>query len=58
MMGDDDGIHWQEQLGIIPKEHWSYPPWIDVEKADQARQRMADQGVLYGDSLSYRHMCR
>lgn len=48
----------REQLGIIPKEHWSYPSWIDVEKADQARQRMAEQGVLYGDSLSYRHMCR
>ncbi|CDS10110.1 hypothetical protein LRAMOSA02787 [Lichtheimia ramosa] len=48
----------ETHYGIIPKEHWSYPSWIDVEKADQARQRMAEQGVLYGDSLSYRHMCR
>ncbi|KAI7858559.1 nucleotide-diphospho-sugar transferase [Circinella umbellata] len=46
------------QYGIIPREHWSYPDWIDVDKADEARRRMGEQQIIYGDSLSYRHMCR
>lgn len=44
--------------GIIPKEHWSYPDWIDVEKADALRKKMGEDGIIYGDNLSYRHMCR
>jgi alpha 1,2-mannosyltransferase len=44
--------------GLIPKEHWSYPEWIDIEKADRLRKKMGDDGVIYGDNLSYRHMCR
>lgn len=45
-------------LGIIPKGHWSYPEWIDVDKATALREQMGREGVIYGDSLSYRHMCR
>ncbi|KAI8138046.1 nucleotide-diphospho-sugar transferase [Fennellomyces sp. T-0311] len=44
--------------GVIPKEHWSYPDWIDVKKADEARELMGMQGIIYGDNLAYRHMCR
>lgn len=44
--------------GIIPKGHWSYPEWIDVDKATALREQMGREGVIYGDSLSYRHMCR
>jgi alpha 1,2-mannosyltransferase len=44
--------------GKIPEEHWSIPTWIDEDKAAAARKKMADSGVSYGDSLSYRHMCR
>lgn len=44
--------------GRIPREHWSYPDWIDQEKAAQVRQEMGNQGIIYGDSESYRHMCR
>jgi alpha 1,2-mannosyltransferase len=44
--------------GKIPKEHWSEPEWINQTLADAKRQQMSDDGVGYGGSLSYRHMCR
>lgn len=44
--------------GKIPKEHWSYPDWIDQDKAKKAREEMSRKKVIYGDSESYRHMCR
>ncbi|KAG0651356.1 hypothetical protein D0Z07_2171, partial [Hyphodiscus hymeniophilus] len=40
----------------IPFEHWSLPDHIDPDKAAQTRDDMRD--VIYGDSESYRHMCR
>lgn len=46
------------KFGVIPTEHWSIPDWIDKEKASQARDKMAEDGIIYGDSLPYRHMCR
>ncbi|KKA28891.1 hypothetical protein TD95_004154 [Thielaviopsis punctulata] len=44
--------------GEIPKEHWSFPDWIDQEKAKKVREDMAERKIIYGDSISYRHMCR
>lgn len=44
--------------GLIPEEHWSYPDWIDKEKAAAARKEMKEHKVIYGGSASYRHMCR
>lgn len=44
--------------GEIPKEHWSFPEWIDQDKAKKVREDMAKAKVIYGDSISYRHMCR
>ncbi len=46
------------QYGLIPKEHWSFPEWIDKDKAEETRQRMKEANIIYGDSISYRHMCR
>ncbi|GMM27294.1 hypothetical protein DAMA08_000100 [Martiniozyma asiatica (nom. inval.)] len=46
------------KYGLIPKEHWSVPFWIDEEKADKAREEMQAKNVIYGGSLPYRHMCR
>lgn len=46
------------KYGLIPKEHWSYPDWIDQEKAAKTRQEMKEAKIIYGDSESYRHMCR
>ncbi|KAJ3416231.1 hypothetical protein HDV05_002521 [Chytridiales sp. JEL 0842] len=42
----------------IPVEHWSYPHWIDQEKARESREDLKKRGVVYGGSESYRHMCR
>ncbi|CCF60259.1 hypothetical protein KAFR_0J01950 [Kazachstania africana CBS 2517] len=46
------------KYGKVPKEHWSYPEWIDQNKAAETRQKMKEEKVIYGDSVSYRHMCR
>ncbi|KAK6200469.1 glycolipid 2-alpha-mannosyltransferase [Scheffersomyces amazonensis] len=46
------------KYGLIPKEHWSYPDFIDLDKAAKARQKMKEEKIIYGDSESYRHMCR
>ncbi|KAJ3842276.1 glycosyltransferase family 15 protein [Lentinula raphanica] len=45
-------------FGLIPKEHWDQPAWIDEEKAQKSRQRLKEQNIIYGDSASYRNMCR
>ena len=44
--------------GLIPVEHWSFPEWIDKDKAEKVRQDMKERKIIYGDSISYRHMCR
>lgn len=44
--------------GLIPKEHWSFPEWIDQERAKEVREDMGQRNIIYGDSVSYRHMCR
>ncbi|KAI9842589.1 MAG: alpha 1,2-mannosyltransferase 2.4.1 [Sclerophora amabilis] len=46
------------RYGQIPKEHWSYPDFIDQEKAKKTREDMKERKIIYGDSVSYRHMCR
>ncbi|KAL2888808.1 glycolipid 2-alpha-mannosyltransferase [Ceratocystis lukuohia] len=48
----------QAHYAEIPKEHWSYPDWIDMDKEKKVRQDMAERKIIYGDSVSYRHMCR
>ncbi|EWG53280.1 alpha 1,2-mannosyltransferase [Fusarium verticillioides 7600] len=44
--------------GLIPPENWSFPDWIDQDKAKKVREDMAERKIIYGDSVSYRHMCR
>ena len=46
------------RFGLVPKEHWSYPDWINQTKAAECRKAMVEKEVIYGDSESYRHMCR
>lgn len=45
-------------FGHIPQEHWSYPDWIDQEKAALVREEMNEKKIIYGFSEPYRHMCR
>ncbi|CCE63649.1 hypothetical protein TPHA_0F01650 [Tetrapisispora phaffii CBS 4417] len=49
-------ISGEVKFGIIPKEHWSFPSWIDQDRAADTRKEMKD--IIYGDSISYRNMCR
>lgn len=52
-------ISGEAKYGLIPKEHWSkHPSFIDEEKAKKAREDMAKNNVIYGDSVPYREMCR
>ena len=51
-------ISGKTKFGLVPVEHWSYPAWIDQEKAAEAREEMTKNNVIYGWSESYRHMCR
>lgn len=51
-------ISGKTHYGEIPTEHWSFPDFIDQEKARAVREDMAERKIIYGDSISYRHMCR
>lgn len=44
--------------GVVPKEFWSYPSWIDQARAAKVRDEMRAENIIYGDSESYRFMCR
>ncbi|KAF2492271.1 glycosyl transferase [Lophium mytilinum] len=46
------------KYGKIPTEHWSFPDFIDQDKAAAVREEMKEKKIIYGDSISYRHMCR
>ncbi|CAJ0845606.1 13003_t:CDS:2 [Entrophospora sp. SA101] len=46
------------KYGRIPKEHWSYPEWINQTRAAENRELSAQRHIIYGGSESYRHMCR
>ena len=35
-------------FGLIPRDHWFQPDWIDEEKAAAGRAQMAADGVVYG----------
>lgn len=34
--------------GLIPKDDWYQPDWIDEEKATNARKKMEGEKVIYG----------
>ena len=51
-------ISGKTHYGEIPEEHWSFPDFIDQDKARKVREDMAQRKIIYGDSVSYRHMCR
>ncbi|KAJ7709891.1 glycosyltransferase family 15 protein [Mycena rosella] len=45
-------------FGVIPREHWVQPDWIDENRARQGRMKLMNQRVIYGGSIPYRNMCR
>lgn len=44
--------------GKVDEQMWGYPSFINQTFAAEQRQAMAQLGVPYADSESYRHMCR
>jgi alpha 1,2-mannosyltransferase len=46
------------RYGKIGEDHWGFPSWIDQDKAAKVREEMHEKKIIYGDSISYRHMCR
>ncbi|KAH7889673.1 glycosyltransferase family 15 protein [Phlebopus sp. FC_14] len=45
-------------FGLIPREHWFQPDWIDEDRAREGREKLVRQNIIYGGSVSYRNMCR
>ena len=46
------------EFGLIPPEHWNQPESIDEDRAAESRNKMMEQHIIYGGSVSYRNMCR
>jgi len=46
------------EFGVIPKDHWYQPEWVDEERAKKGREKMEEERIIYGGSVSYRNMCR
>ncbi|OJT15739.1 Glycolipid 2-alpha-mannosyltransferase 1, partial [Trametes pubescens] len=46
------------EFGLIPREEWVQPEWIDETRATAARKDMMEKNVIYGGSVPYRNMCR
>jgi len=45
-------------FGLIPNDHWFQPSWIDEPRAKASRDKMEQDNIIYGGSVSYRNMCR
>ncbi len=45
-------------FNTIPKDEWSVPSHINLEKMQASMDEMQKNGVMYGGLLSYRLMCR
>lgn len=52
------GSNAKVEFGLVPPEHWSYPPHIDLQRAAAGRRDLERRRVVYGGSESYRFMCR
>lgn len=46
------------EYGLIPKEDWNKPSWINDTLYDESIKELAEKDVLYAESKSYRNMCR
>lgn len=46
------------EYGLIPEKEWSMPEWISEDKFQETIKWMSEKNVIYGDSRTYRHMCR
>ncbi|KAH9478013.1 Glycolipid 2-alpha-mannosyltransferase 1 [Psilocybe cubensis] len=45
------------KFGIIPKEHWVQPEYIDEARAAASRGRMVQSNIIYGDRPDVKFFC-
>jgi alpha 1,2-mannosyltransferase len=43
---------------VIPESNWSVPSTLNSTIIEDGMKNLQNAGVIYGGSLSYRHMCR
>lgn len=48
----------EARFEVIPQDVWSFPPWIDVDKAKASIKDQGERGIAYGGLEGYHHMCR
>ncbi|KAJ2908692.1 hypothetical protein GGI21_002631 [Coemansia aciculifera] len=46
------------EFGLIPSTDWTYPEWIDVDRAERAAEEWADANDYVADKPGWRHMVR
>jgi len=46
------------EFGLIPRDYWFQPDWIDENRATRGRWDLTFKGIIYADSVPYRNMCR
>ncbi len=51
-------INGEVTFGLVPREHWYQPDWINETRATAGREKMVADNIIYGGSVSYRNMCR
>jgi alpha 1,2-mannosyltransferase len=39
------------EFGLIPKDEWTQPSWIDETRATAAREKMVKDNVIYGGMM-------
>ena len=39
------------EFGLIPKDEWTQPSWIDETRATAAREKMVKDNVIYGGMI-------
>lgn len=40
-------------FGLIPRDQWVQPAWIDEIKASESRERLKEQNIIYGGMCRY-----
>ncbi|KAL1932555.1 hypothetical protein VTP01DRAFT_8233 [Rhizomucor pusillus] len=48
----------ETRYGKLDEQMWGYPSFINQQYAAEKRAELAQMGIPYADSESYRHMCR
>ncbi|KAJ7292879.1 glycosyltransferase family 15 protein [Mycena rebaudengoi] len=45
-------------FGQVSQAHWYQPGWINETLAEEGRNKMVAQNIIYAESVPYRNMCR